>query len=194
MSLSPSCLIDSICIILPPLLFSCQENEDAVYIYFFVLQLSPLKGPHCLGLLKSQSLCVLPGPGGGWRGADTPSKGETLNRRLTTSNCSLREAVTTSYNSAGTAGAGVQNGSVTSEKGLNDTCWNGFGAEVVLKMLTSVIVDGFWVCTISKATEEKFVSILLWIHTKTLVLGLGLSAMTKDWLFEDEARGQRMCW
>ncbi|XP_039666560.1 run domain Beclin-1-interacting and cysteine-rich domain-containing protein isoform X5 [Perca fluviatilis] len=80
--------------------------------------LSPLKGPLCLGLLKSQSLCVLPGVGGAWRNADSAPRGESLNRRLTTSNCSLREAVATSNNSGNTTGVGSQNSKSTNTTSL----------------------------------------------------------------------------
>lgn len=94
---------------------------DLSLMFFFYLslathQLSPLKGPPCLGLLKSQSLCVLPGAGGTWRSADSALRGETLNRRLTTSNCSLREAVATSHNSGNITGVGSQNSNSTSKK------------------------------------------------------------------------------
>uniref|UniRef100_A0A673XXS3 RUN domain-containing protein n=1 Tax=Salmo trutta TaxID=8032 RepID=A0A673XXS3_SALTR len=46
--------------------------------------------PYMEGLLKSQSLGVLPGAGGGWRSGEGqgPPRGE-LNHRLTTSQCSL---------------------------------------------------------------------------------------------------------
>lgn len=81
-------------------------------------QLSPLKSPPVLGLLKSQSLCVLPGAGGAWRNADSTVRGECLNRRLTTSNCSLREAVCTGHDSGDSTGAGSHNSAGTSEEGI----------------------------------------------------------------------------
>lgn len=72
-----------------------------------------------LGMLKSQSLCVLPGAGGAWRNADSTVRGESLNRRLTTSNCSLREAVCTGHDSGGgSAGAGSHDSIGTSEEGI----------------------------------------------------------------------------
>lgn len=84
----------------------------------FTRQLSPLKSPPVLGLLKSQSLCVLPGAGGAWRNADSTARGECLNRRLTTSNCSLREAVCTGHDSQDSTGAGSHNTIGTSEEGI----------------------------------------------------------------------------
>lgn len=98
-------------------MFQCleavEQNDPKLLAQVDTVGLSPLKSPPCLGLLKSQSLCVLPGAGGLWRNADSPLRGETLNRRLTTSNCSLREAVTTSHNSGNTMGVGSQNSNST---------------------------------------------------------------------------------
>ncbi|XP_070688233.1 run domain Beclin-1-interacting and cysteine-rich domain-containing protein isoform X2 [Pempheris klunzingeri] len=98
-------------------MFQCleavEQNNPKLLAQIDTVGLSPLKGPPCLGLLKSQSLCVLPGAGGAWRSADTAPRGEPLNRRLTTSNCSLREAVATSHNSGNTTGVGSQNGNNT---------------------------------------------------------------------------------
>ncbi|XP_026200902.1 run domain Beclin-1-interacting and cysteine-rich domain-containing protein isoform X2 [Anabas testudineus] len=98
-------------------MFQCleavEQNNPKLLAQVDTLGLSPLKGPPCLGLLKSQSLCVLPGAGGGWMKADSDSRGESLNRRLTTSNYSLREAVTTSHNSGNTKGVGSQNSNST---------------------------------------------------------------------------------
>ncbi|XP_069558342.1 run domain Beclin-1-interacting and cysteine-rich domain-containing protein isoform X2 [Brachyistius frenatus] len=95
-------------------MFQCleavEQNNPKLLAQVDTVGLSPLKGPPCLGLLKSQSLCLLPGAGGAWRSADTALRGEPLNRRLTTSNCSLREAVATSHKSASTTGAASQNG------------------------------------------------------------------------------------
>ncbi|XP_034531818.1 run domain Beclin-1-interacting and cysteine-rich domain-containing protein [Notolabrus celidotus] len=95
-------------------MFQCleavEQNNPKLLAQVDTVGLSPLKGPPCLGLLKSQSLCVLPGAGGAWRSADSALRGEPLNRRLTTSDCSLREAVTTSSRSSGSsAHAGSQN-------------------------------------------------------------------------------------
>lgn len=127
----------------------------SLMFFFFYLslathQLSPLKGPPCLGLLKSQSLCVLPGAGGTWRSADSALRGETLNRRLTTSNCSLREAVATSHNSGNITGVGSQNSNSTSKKlmeggvevlFLNDLC--GFVHIYIFSLLFLTHLD-FW--------------------------------------------------
>ncbi|XP_057697901.1 run domain Beclin-1-interacting and cysteine-rich domain-containing protein isoform X1 [Corythoichthys intestinalis] len=81
-------------------MFQCleavEQNNPKLLAQIDTVALSPLKNPPCLGLLKSQSLCVLPGAGGPWRSADLAAPRESLNRRLTTSNCSLRDvAVTT---------------------------------------------------------------------------------------------------
>ena len=100
-------------------------NLKSFSLSLVTFQLSPLKGPPCLGLLKSQSLCVLPGAGGAWRSSDSTFRGESLNRRLTTSNCSLREAVSTGHNSGNTTGGGSQNGnsnSTSEERVEHDTC------------------------------------------------------------------------
>ncbi|XP_035808985.1 run domain Beclin-1-interacting and cysteine-rich domain-containing protein isoform X3 [Amphiprion ocellaris] len=98
-------------------MFQCleavEQNNPKLLAQVDTVGLSPLKGPPCLGLLKSQSLCVLPGAGGAWRSADMAPRGESLNRRLATSNCSLREAVTTSHNSTRNTGAGSQNSNST---------------------------------------------------------------------------------
>ncbi|XP_076581843.1 run domain Beclin-1-interacting and cysteine-rich domain-containing protein isoform X2 [Chaetodon auriga] len=99
-------------------MFQCleavEQNNPKLLAQVDTVGLSPLKGPPCLGLLKSQSLCVLPGAGGAWRNTDSALRGESLNRRLTTSNCSLREAVATSHNSGNTTGVGSQNRNSTS--------------------------------------------------------------------------------
>ncbi|KAM6938297.1 run domain Beclin-1-interacting and cysteine-rich domain-containing protein [Lycodopsis pacificus] len=96
-------------------MFQCleavEQNNPKLLAQVDTFGLSPLKGPPCLGLLKSQSLCMLPGAGGVWMTADSAPRGESLNRRLTTSNCSLREAVATSHNSGNTTGVGSQNSS-----------------------------------------------------------------------------------
>ncbi|XP_029356838.1 run domain Beclin-1-interacting and cysteine-rich domain-containing protein isoform X2 [Echeneis naucrates] len=82
-------------------MFQCleavEQNNPKLLAQVDTVGLSPLKGLLCLGLLKSQSLCVLPGAVGPCRNRDSAPRGETLNRRLTTSNCSLREAVTSSH-------------------------------------------------------------------------------------------------
>ncbi|CAK6958167.1 run domain Beclin-1-interacting and cysteine-rich domain-containing protein isoform X2 [Scomber scombrus] len=98
-------------------MFQCleavEQNNPKLLAQVDTVGLSPLKGPPCLGLLKSQSLCVLPGAGGAWRNADSALRGESLNRRLTTSNCSLREAVATSHNCGNTTGVEPQNSNST---------------------------------------------------------------------------------
>ncbi|XP_031715455.1 run domain Beclin-1-interacting and cysteine-rich domain-containing protein isoform X3 [Anarrhichthys ocellatus] len=98
-------------------MFQCleavEQNNPKLLAQVDTFGLSPLKGPPCLGLLKSQSLCVLPGAGGVWMKADSAPRGESLNRRLTTSNCSLREAVATSHNSGNTTGVRSQNSNST---------------------------------------------------------------------------------
>lgn len=99
-------------------MFQCleavEQNNPKLLAQVDTVGLSPLKGPPCLGLLKSQSLCVLPGAGGAWKSSDSTFRGDTLNRRLTTSNCSLREAVSTGHNSGNTTGGGSQNGNSNS--------------------------------------------------------------------------------
>ncbi|KAL3979006.1 run domain Beclin-1-interacting and cysteine-rich domain-containing protein isoform X1 [Oreochromis aureus] len=98
-------------------MFQCleavEQNNPKLLAQVDTVGLSPLKAPPCLGLLKSQSLCVLPGSGGAWRNADKAPSRESLSRRLTTSNCSLREAVATSQNSASTTAAESPNSSST---------------------------------------------------------------------------------
>ncbi|XP_042371793.1 run domain Beclin-1-interacting and cysteine-rich domain-containing protein isoform X2 [Plectropomus leopardus] len=98
-------------------MFQCleavEQNNPKLLAQVDTVGLSPLKGPPCLGLLKSQSLCVLPGAGGAWRNADLAPRGDSLNRRLTTSNCSLREAVTTSHVSGNATGGRSQNSNST---------------------------------------------------------------------------------
>ncbi|GAA6219792.1 run domain Beclin-1-interacting and cysteine-rich domain-containing protein isoform X1 [Lates japonicus] len=98
-------------------MFQCleavEQNNPKLLAQVDTVGLSPLKGPPCLGLLKSQSLCVLPGAGGAWRNRDSAPRAETLNRRLTTSNCSLREAVATSHKPGSATGVGSQNSSST---------------------------------------------------------------------------------
>lgn len=99
---------------------NCKRyNRDSLWVIFTSLsnlQLSPLKGSPCLGLLKSQSLCLLPGAGGSWRNADMAPRRESLSRRLTSSNCSLREAVSNNHTSACTTGTKSSNSDTTSEE------------------------------------------------------------------------------
>ncbi|KAM9761996.1 run domain Beclin-1-interacting and cysteine-rich domain-containing protein isoform 2-T2 [Menidia menidia] len=90
-------------------MFQCleavEQNNPKLLAQVDTVGLSPLKGSPCLGLLKSQSLCVLPGAGGLWQNSDTAPCRESLSRRLATSNCSLRKqksgsiSGTTSHNS-----------------------------------------------------------------------------------------------
>lgn len=94
-------------------------------------QLSPLKNSPSLGLLKSQSLCVLPGAGGCWRSADLAVQGESLSRRFTSSNCSLREAVATSQHAGNTTSSQIHNGS--SEDQLVHHVWSYFERESFLE-------------------------------------------------------------
>ncbi|XP_061681170.1 run domain Beclin-1-interacting and cysteine-rich domain-containing protein isoform X3 [Syngnathoides biaculeatus] len=88
-------------------MFQCleavEQNNPKLLAQIDTVGLSPLNNPPCLGLLKSQSLCVLPGAGGNWRTADLAPPRESLNRRLTTSDNSLRDvaALTTSGNMTG---------------------------------------------------------------------------------------------
>ncbi|XP_015250256.1 PREDICTED: run domain Beclin-1 interacting and cysteine-rich containing protein isoform X3 [Cyprinodon variegatus] len=87
-------------------MFQCleavEQNNPKLLAQVDTVGLSPLRGSPCFSLLKSQSLCVLPGAGGTWRKADASPGGDSLNRRLTTSNCSLREAVTADLSPADT--------------------------------------------------------------------------------------------
>ncbi|KAM7387948.1 hypothetical protein PAMP_024152 [Pampus punctatissimus] len=98
-------------------MFQCleavEQNNPKLLAQVDTVGLSPLKGPLCLGLLKSQSLCVLPGAGGAWRNGDSALRGDSLNRRLTTSNCSLQEAVATKHNRRNTAVVEPQNSNST---------------------------------------------------------------------------------
>uniref|UniRef100_A0A8C7NEU5 Rubicon autophagy regulator n=1 Tax=Oncorhynchus mykiss TaxID=8022 RepID=A0A8C7NEU5_ONCMY len=70
-----------------------EQNNPRLLALVDTVKLSTLKGPPCVGgRLKSQSLCELPGAGGGWRAGLGKSQGpprEELNCRLTTSQCSL---------------------------------------------------------------------------------------------------------
>ncbi|XP_029001502.1 run domain Beclin-1-interacting and cysteine-rich domain-containing protein isoform X2 [Betta splendens] len=90
-----------------------EQNNPKLLAQVDTVGLSPLKGPPCLGLLKSQSLCVLPGAGGAWTKADSGPREESLTRRLTTSNYSLRDADNTSHKIGNTGAVGSQNSSST---------------------------------------------------------------------------------
>ncbi|CAL1593494.1 unnamed protein product [Knipowitschia caucasica] len=85
-------------------MFQCleavEQNNPKLLAQIETSGLSPLKGLSGLGLLKSQSLCVLPGSGGVCRSADLTPKGVSLNRRLATSNCSLRETDASTLNTS----------------------------------------------------------------------------------------------
>ncbi|KAM4575359.1 run domain Beclin-1-interacting and cysteine-rich domain-containing protein isoform 1-T1 [Fundulus diaphanus] len=104
-------------------MFQCleavEQNNPKLLAQVDTVGLSPLKGSPCFSLLKSQSLCVLPGAGGTWRNSDTAPGGDSLNRRLTTSNCSLREAVTASHKPADTTGARSPQGDATSDESID---------------------------------------------------------------------------
>lgn len=85
-------------------MFQCleavEQNNPKMLAQIDTVGLSPLKSSPGLGLLKSQSLCVLPGAAGVWRSADSTPKGVPLNRKLTTSNCSLQDADTAASNAS----------------------------------------------------------------------------------------------
>ncbi|XP_031430577.1 run domain Beclin-1-interacting and cysteine-rich domain-containing protein isoform X2 [Clupea harengus] len=74
-------------------MFQCleavEQNNPRLLALIDTVRLSHLKDPLSLGMLKSQSLCVLPGAMGNWRTAEAALSG--LSRRMTTSQCSLRE-------------------------------------------------------------------------------------------------------
>ncbi|XP_062412404.1 run domain Beclin-1-interacting and cysteine-rich domain-containing protein [Sardina pilchardus] len=74
-------------------MFQCleavEQNDPRLLALIDTVRLSHLKDPPSLGLLKSQSLCLLPGAMGAWR---TPEAQNGLSHRMTTSQCSLREA------------------------------------------------------------------------------------------------------
>ncbi|XP_077462997.1 run domain Beclin-1-interacting and cysteine-rich domain-containing protein [Stigmatopora argus] len=93
-------------------MFQCleavEQNNPKLLAQIDTVGLSPLKNLPCLGLLKSQSLCVLPGAGGAWRSADLAPPRESLNRRLTTSNCSLRDVAVTTKTDSNSANATSQ--------------------------------------------------------------------------------------
>ncbi|KAF7667223.1 hypothetical protein LDENG_00071970 [Lucifuga dentata] len=98
-------------------MFQCleavEQNNPRLLALVDTVGLSPLKGPPSLGLLKSQSLNVLPGAGGAWRKSDSALGGQSLNHRLTTSNYSLRDADGICHNSGKTMGVGFLNGNST---------------------------------------------------------------------------------
>ncbi|KAK2907966.1 run domain Beclin-1-interacting and cysteine-rich domain-containing protein isoform X2 [Channa argus] len=101
-------------------MFQCleavEQNNPKLLAQVDTVGLSPLKGPPCLGLLKSQSLCVLTGAGGAWRKTELAPREESLQRRLTTSNYSLGEVVTSAPSapsSGSTLGVGSPNSNST---------------------------------------------------------------------------------
>ncbi|KAK7889361.1 hypothetical protein WMY93_024921 [Mugilogobius chulae] len=98
-------------------MFQCleavEQNNPKLLAQIDTFGLSPLKCSPGLGLLKSQSLCVLPGSGGLWRSVDVTPKAAALNRRLTTSNCSLREADDSTPNTSHSKDFGLQNSNST---------------------------------------------------------------------------------
>ncbi|KAK2835418.1 hypothetical protein Q5P01_015902 [Channa striata] len=97
-------------------MFQCleavEQNNPKLLAQVDTVGLSPLKALPCLGLLKSQSLCVLPGAGGAWRKTDLAPREQSLHRRLTTSNYSLGEAVS-SHSSGSTLEVGSPNNNST---------------------------------------------------------------------------------
>ncbi|KAL2090121.1 hypothetical protein ACEWY4_014809 [Coilia grayii] len=74
-------------------MFQCleavEQNDPRLLALIDTVRLSHLNDSPSLGLLKSQSLCLLPGAMGGWRTFEGVQNG--LSRRMTTSQCSLRE-------------------------------------------------------------------------------------------------------
>ncbi|XP_072245455.1 run domain Beclin-1-interacting and cysteine-rich domain-containing protein isoform X1 [Leuresthes tenuis] len=102
-------------------MFQCleavEQNNPKLLAQVDTVGLSPLKGSPYLGLLKSQSLCVLPGAGGTWRNADTAPSRESLNRRLATSNCSLREQKSASITGAASHNSDTNSTSPASSSG-----------------------------------------------------------------------------
>ncbi|XP_037553974.1 run domain Beclin-1-interacting and cysteine-rich domain-containing protein [Nematolebias whitei] len=102
-------------------MFQCleavEQNNPKLLAQVDTVGLSPLKGSLCVGLLKSQSLCVLPGSGGTWRNADTTPGGDSLNRRLATSNFSLRDTVARNHKPTNTNTARSHH---TSEESINN--------------------------------------------------------------------------
>ncbi|XP_033820717.1 run domain Beclin-1-interacting and cysteine-rich domain-containing protein isoform X2 [Periophthalmus magnuspinnatus] len=98
-------------------MFQCleavEQNNPKLLAQIDTVGLSPLKSSPGMGLLKTQSLCVLPGSGGAWRSMDLTPKGISLNRRLTTSHCSLREADSSTPNTSHSADFSFQNGNST---------------------------------------------------------------------------------
>uniref|UniRef100_A0A1A8HQS7 KIAA0226 n=1 Tax=Nothobranchius kuhntae TaxID=321403 RepID=A0A1A8HQS7_NOTKU len=110
-------------------MFQCleavEQNNPKLLAQVDTVGLSPLKGSPCLGLFKTQSLCVLPGACGVWRNADGVPARDGLNRRLTSSNCSLRD-VAVNNNSSDTTGARSQrenNTSTISPSRSQDAPW-----------------------------------------------------------------------
>lgn len=74
-------------------MFQCleavEQNNPRLLALVDTVRLCPLRGPSGLGLMKTQSMVVLPGAGGG--GSSPAPPGEQLSRRFATSQCSLRE-------------------------------------------------------------------------------------------------------
>ncbi|KAG7274111.1 LOW QUALITY PROTEIN: hypothetical protein CRUP_028819, partial [Coryphaenoides rupestris] len=66
-------------------MFQCleavEQNNPKLLALVDTLGLSPLRSSPCIGLLKTQSLCALPGS---WRTCDTAPRGQSLQRRRTT--------------------------------------------------------------------------------------------------------------
>ncbi|XP_030228189.1 run domain Beclin-1-interacting and cysteine-rich domain-containing protein isoform X1 [Gadus morhua] len=73
-------------------MFQClealEQNNPKLLALVDTVALSPMRSQPCIGLLKTQSMCVLPGS---WRATDGTPKGQALSHRLTTSISSLRE-------------------------------------------------------------------------------------------------------
>ncbi|XP_028300114.1 run domain Beclin-1-interacting and cysteine-rich domain-containing protein isoform X2 [Gouania willdenowi] len=92
-------------------MFQCleavEQNNPKLLALVDTVELSPLKNSPCLGLFKAQSMYALPGASGIWRSADSVPCRQTLNRRLTTSNCCLGETMKCSDERA--TGTGSQN-------------------------------------------------------------------------------------
>ncbi|KAJ3599121.1 hypothetical protein NHX12_033084 [Muraenolepis orangiensis] len=75
-------------------MFQCleavEQNNPKLLALVDTVGLSPLRTAPCIGLLKTQSMCALPGS---WRAsADGAPRGQSLSRRFTSSINSLREA------------------------------------------------------------------------------------------------------
>ncbi|XP_034035868.1 run domain Beclin-1-interacting and cysteine-rich domain-containing protein isoform X2 [Thalassophryne amazonica] len=81
-------------------MFQCleavEQNNPRLLALVDTVGLSPMRTLPCFGLLKSQSLCMLPGAGGAWQSADSTLMGQTTNCSLITSSCFLQSSDTTS--------------------------------------------------------------------------------------------------